>query len=484
MARHRFSGVLRRCSDKPRTPKGKLPKMKFRTLAISNPNDLVFGHAPKPVTTRRGLVIGGGLVYPELNFTLPPMSVNIDTLSDVSNQYEEIVRGALQKAIHLHSEGVVFEFETLLEMTQNPSIAIELIKRMNDVCEEHYQKHGFKSEIRLTPNDLREFERPPKQRTTELLGPMMEVFERGALAGGDLLSIESTGGKEMSDDALLMCDIKEFVFSQSVLGVRDMRFLWRRIVDIAHRTGRTAGGDTACAFGNTAMVLAEKGYIPKVFAAIARIATVVRTLVAVEEGAVGPDKDCGYEGPYLKAITGIPISMEGKSSACAHSSPVGNVAAACCDLWSNESVQNIKLLADMAPVVYMEQLQYDVRLFNQASKEGRESVLMLQRLLTNSDIGYDPQAFILAPHNVIEIAKEIVKGANYVDAAKLGCLKGIELIENAIESGTLLKDERETVWIAKLREDVSSIPNNESDFVEEMLPTLDPKKLILSEYGL
>ena len=60
-----------------------------------------------------------------------------------------------------------------------------------------------------------------------------------------------------------------------------------------------------------------------------RVISVVRTLVAVEEGAVGPDKDCGYEGPYLKAITGIPISMEGKTSACAHSSPVGNVAAAC-----------------------------------------------------------------------------------------------------------------------------------------------------------
>ena len=48
------------------------------------------------------------------------------------------------------------------------------------------------------------------------------------------------------------------------------------------------------------MILAEKGYIPKVFAAIVRIITVVRTLVALEEGATGPDKDCGYEGPFLR----------------------------------------------------------------------------------------------------------------------------------------------------------------------------------------
>jgi methanol--5-hydroxybenzimidazolylcobamide Co-methyltransferase len=313
---------------------------------------------------------------------------------------------------------------------------------------------------------------------------MLELFEKGAESGGDLLSIESTGGKEISDDALLMCNIKQFIFSQAVLGVRDMKMLWGKIVDVAKHTGRIAGGDTACGFGNTAMVLAEKKYIPKIFAAIARIATVVRTLVAVEEGAIGPDKDCGYEGPFLKAITGIPISMEGKTSACAHSSPMGNVAAACCDLWSNESVQNVKLLADIAPVVYMEQLQYDVRLFNRAIKEGKDSVLTLQRLLTNSDIFFDPQAFILAPQNVIDISKEIVKGDNYIDAAKKGCLKGIQLIEEAQKTGNLLKDEKEIVYIEMLKNDISSIPSDESCFVEEILSTIDQNKIILSEYGL
>ncbi len=458
--------------------------MKFGNLAISDPRDLVFGRATKPVTTGRGLVIGGGIVYPELNFTLPPMEIKEQTLPEVNTHYRDIVRGALEKAVHLHSEGVVFEFETLIEMTRTPRIGIELVKIMDGICEEFYRKHGLKSEIRLTPNDLREFERPPKQRTSALLEPMLELFEQGALAGGDLLSIESTGGKEISDEALLMCNIKQFIFSQTVLGVRDMKMLWTKIVDIARRTGKIAGGDTACGFGNTAMVLAEKKYIPKIFAAVARVATVVRTLVAVEEGAVGPDKDCGYEGPYLKAITGIPISMEGKTSACAHTSPVGNVAAACCDLWSNESVQNIKLLADMAPTVYMEHLQYDVRLFNQATREGRESVLTLQRLLVDSDVYFDPQAFVLAPANVIEISKEIVKGDSYIDAAKRGCLKAIDLMENAMQAGSLMKDAKEEVWISMLKDDIASIPGKESDFVAEMQPMLDPEKVSLSEYGL
>ena len=106
----------------------------------------------------------------------------------------------------------------------------------------------------------------------------------------------------------------------------------------------------------------------------------------MEEGAVGPDKDCGYEGPFLKAITGIPISMEGKTAACAHLSPLGNIASACADLWSNESVQNIKLLSGMAPTAYMEQLEYDARLMNEAIRAGKMQCQVLQQLLVASDI--------------------------------------------------------------------------------------------------
>jgi methanol---5-hydroxybenzimidazolylcobamide Co-methyltransferase len=100
---------------------------------------------------------------------------------------------------------------------------------------------------------------------------------------------------------------------------------------------------------------------------------------------VGPDKDCGYEGPFLKAITGIPISMEGKTAACAHFSPIGNISCACTDLWSNESVQNIKLLSGMAPTAYMEQLEYDVRLMNQASFEGNAVAETLKNLYVRSE---------------------------------------------------------------------------------------------------
>jgi methanol--5-hydroxybenzimidazolylcobamide Co-methyltransferase len=458
--------------------------MKYNKLTITNKNDLIFGTAPHPVRTKRGLEIGSGLVYPELNFTLPMMHVDKSTFNEVKNHYQQIITEASEKAMHLYSEGVVFEFEALLEMTLNPEWGVELVKIMNDICEDNFQKHGFKSEIRLTPNDIRDFERPPRMRSGKYLENMLRLFEQGAEAGGDLLSIESTGGKEIFDDAVVMCDTRSVMFSLNVLGVRDMKFLWQKIIDIAARTGRIAGGDTACGFGNTAMVLAEKNFIPKIFAAIVRIMTAVRTLVALEQGAIGPDKDCGYEGPFLKAITGTPISMEGKTAACAHSSPLGNVSAACADLWSNESVQNIKLLGGMAPTVYMEQLIYDVRMFNTATRKSKSAALVFQELLIESDIHYDPQALILAPENVIEISKEIVAGKNYLDAAKRSSLRGLELIESAINNGSLLVVEREKVWIERIREEIQSIPDNEDQFVEEMLPMLDESKFQKGEYGL
>ena len=458
--------------------------MKYKKLTINTAEELIFGKAPYPVKTRRGLEFGGGTVYSELNFTLPTMKIEKSTLPRIYEQYQDIVKDALKRGAELNSPGIVFEFETLLEMTQNPEIGIHIVKLMNEICEEYYQKHGFKSEIRLTPNDLREFERPPLQRTSKLLIPMMELFEGGAEAGAEILSIESTGGKEVSDEALMMCDIKGVMFALAILGVRDMKMLWNKINSVAIKYNRISGGDTACGFGNTAMVMAEKGLIPKVFAAIVRVITVVRTIVAHEEVAVGPDKDCGYEGPFLKVIAGIPISMEGKSSACAHSSPLGNIAAACADLWSNESVQNVKLLGGMAPTVYLEQLEYDARLMNKAIEKGNSAKLLLQELLVDSDMYHDPQAFILAPHNVIEISKELIKGKSYLENAKLGGLKAIELIDRSVKAKKLKLAEKELVWVDMIRGELESIPDNEDQFIDQMMAVLDNNKFIPSEYGL
>lgn len=77
----------------------------------------------------------------------------------------------------------------------------------------------------------------------------------------------------------MYCDIRKAIFALGVLGVRDMRKRWTEISQIATETGS--------------------------------IASAVRSLAAFEAGAVDPHMVCGYEGVYIKAITGTPITMGG-----------------------------------------------------------------------------------------------------------------------------------------------------------------------------
>lgn len=458
--------------------------MKYTSLAINNPDDLIFGSAPTPLNTRQGLVIGGGEVYPELNFTLPPMFVNAQTMPEVRNHYSQIITEATKRAVELEANGLVIEFETLPPMTENPAWGVELAQILMDGIEQAHSKHGLKSVLRMTPNDTREMERPPRMRSGEFWDNMLATFEGSAKAGAELLSIESVGGKEVHDEALTMCDINAVIFSLCVMGVRDMKFLWTQLHSLAQNHGVHCAGDTACGFGNTAMVLAEQKMIPRVFAAVVRAVTAVRSLVAYECGAVGPGKDCGYENPILKAITGFPMAMEGKTSACAHLSPLGNIAGATCDTWSNESVQNIKLLGGMAPTCYLEQLIYDCRLFNQARADGKSAALQLRKWLVQSDAGLDPQAYILTPQNAIHIGAAIVSAPNYYAAGKAAALTTTALLREGVEAGCLRLSERETPWLDTIEDSVNALPEDENTFIDEMMATVDTTKFVAADYGL
>ena len=456
----------------------------YQKLAIQKPDDLLFGIAPKPLTTRRGMVIGGGLVYPELNFTLPPMFVDANTLPEVRQHYRDIITGACRRAVELEAPGLVIEFETLPPMTENPAWGVELTRILLDGMEQAHAKHDLKSVLRITPNDTREMERPPRMRSGKLYEAMIQTFDGCAAAGAELLSIESVGGKEIHDEALMLCDMRAVIFALCVLGVRDMRFLWTELNALAHKHGVHCAGDTACGFGNTAMVLAEQKMIPRVFAAVVRAVTAVRTLVCYECGAVGPGKDCGYENPILKAITGFPMAMEGKTAACAHSSPLGNIAAAACDTWSNESVQNIKLLGGMAPTCYVEQLIYDCRLMNQALADGRDAALRFRKWLVNSDAGLDPQAYVLTPESAIAIAQAIVQAPNPVAAGKAVALTTVRLLREAHQAGRLKIPQREIPWLDRIQKAVETIPASESEFISEMMGVVDATRFVAGDYEL
>ncbi|MCL2248234.1 MAG: methanol--corrinoid methyltransferase [Oscillospiraceae bacterium] len=452
---------------------------KYTKTAYNDLSEFIFGKAIYPVTLKNGMSIGGGVVYPEVNFTLPPMLITKDTMSDVLRNYKEIITGICDRARELQVPGVIAEIETLPPMTENPQWGIEVSKVVVDIMKEYEIKHGLKGAVRITPNDIREGDGLEHMWRGKQWDAMLKTFEGCANAGAELLAIESVGGKEVHDDAIMYCDIAKSIFALGVLGCRDMEVLWTEIVKIANKTGAVASGDTACGFGNTAMVLADKSYIPKVFAAVVRVVTVVRSLVALECGAVGPHKDCGYEGVYIKAITGTPISMEGKSSACAHLSPIGNVAACVADLWSNESVQNIKLLGGMAPTVSLEQLAYDCRLLNEASAKDHKTAEMLRDLHADSDSSLDPQAYVLRPDVALNISKELVKVEGRFSRTKKAALLAAAHIEKAYKSGELKLDDKELSWLDNITESVEELPDDVGEFTENIIgdcEKLDPKK--------
>lgn len=458
--------------------------MRYRSLAIASADDLLFGTAPRPVVTRQGLRLGGGLVYPEINFTLPAMGITAATMAAVVRQYQGIIKDALQRAAELEAPGVVVEFETLPPMTATPSFGLEIVQVLLAGMDEARSHSGLRTALRVTPNDNREFARPPVMRSGEHWERMLELFEGSARAGAELLSIESVGGKELHDEALMNCDLGQVIFSLCVLGVRDMEFLWTQLAGVARRHGAVCAGDTACGFGNTAMVLAQQRMIPRVFAAVVRAVSTVRTLVAYENGAVGPGKDCGYENPYLKAITGCPMAMEGKTAACAHSSPLGNIAAAYADTWSNESVQNVRLLAGMAPTCCMEQLIYDCRLMNRALAEGRAAALTLRRWLVDSDAGLDPQAWVLTPENVLAIARSVVDAPDHYRAGVAAARCALDLLRAGRAAGSLKIAPRELGFLDSMAAQLDGLPSEEGPFIAQQMALADPAKYLPAEYGL
>jgi hypothetical protein len=71
-----------------------------------------------------------------------------------------------------------------------------------------------------------------------------------------------------------------------------------------------------------------------------------------------------------------------------------------------------------------------------------------------------------------------------VEAARRGALLALELIEAAVKDGSLLSSEQEQEWFPRLRDELHEIPDDESAFIEMMLPTLDLAKTLPAEYGL
>jgi methanol--5-hydroxybenzimidazolylcobamide Co-methyltransferase len=281
--------------------------------------------------------------------------------------------------------------------------------------------------------------------------------------GADIVSIESIGGKEVHDKALMYGDLRAIVFALGVLAPRDMAWLWAQISGMC--APAISGGDSACGFANTAMQLAHQKMLPETLAAVVRAMSAVRALAAFENGAVGPSKDCAYEGPIMKAIAGVPISMEGKSAACAHFSPIGNIASAMCDLWSNESVQNVRLLSGSAPEAYAETLIYDCRLMNAATSKGQAAAL--RDLFVDSDEWLSPQAAVLSPEATWRIAQAIVNESDPYRRAIAAGRAATAILTEGFEAGKLKLSAKERQWLGRIATELADMPDDEKPLLRE-----------------
>jgi len=443
----------------------------FKKMAYEKPSDMIFGSSTKPLRYGLELSIGNNIVIPEIKYW-PRSDEERD--DKVLNSYTKITKDILKRAINLGVESLQLETELSFNLTLNPDLAGEIVRAQKEIIEEEHSKHGIKLGLRATVADVRGMRSVTYDGALET---MHEAFDQVSRNGGDVISIESICGKGLSDHAISRGEIEGVLFALGVLSTRDMSILWDEIAKIARRNGAIPGGDSACGFANTAMMLANglvnRG-ISHVFAALVRAMSASRSLVAYESGAIGPGKDCGYENVIIKAITGFPMAMEGKTAASAHSSLIGNISAAACDLLSNEQIENIKLFGGTGPQTSLEMLHYDTRLMNKSKELKLDDEF--RDLLISSDVYTDPQGFVISPRIAHEIGKEIISYSEkpYTRTLKAG-IKFLELLRKAHEEGKMRLDARELAYLDRLTGTLKGMPEDEDEFVEKLYPRYESK---------
>ncbi len=463
-----------------------MANMKFKKMEYSSADEMVFGEAKYPLSYGLGLKVGAGSVVPEINFAPRPGTEK--TPESLTKEYVEyITKDIMERAVTLGFPAIQLENEWIAQMGENPSkMAKPIVAGQKELMQKFHEEYGIACAIRHTVADPRLHEeglRFGMDKKRDYPEKIIEGFEVAAANGADVVSIESVGGKEIADYAVVRQDIRGWLFGIGYLGSLDMEWLWPQIVEVAKKHNVVPGGDTNCAGANTSMFMAG-GYldkdIPRTFSAVTRAIAAARTLVAIECGATGPDKDCGYEGPILKAISGRPSAQEGKGAQCAHCDMMGNLIAQVCDLWSNESVEYHPEFGGSSVQCWLSVIGYEASLMNAAKQLKQDKVL--RDVYVASDRFRSPEAFILAFDNAYKIGQAIVEvGDNYYLRAKAAGLKAAELIQESNKQGKLQLSAQERDTLEKILTDLRALPDEEGKFVDWALkeyanvPAFNPK---------
>ncbi len=452
--------------------------MQFSRPAYDDPDEISFGFAKTPLKYGLGLSVGDGKVVPEVKYMLKPgFEKSIESLV---GEYRSVTLSVMERAVNQGMLDVQLETEFTEPVVMNKGWSESVARAQKEIMSKYHEEHGVRTALRATVADVRRFN--DGLRAGPYFEKIMSSIEEAVAGGSDLLSIESRGGQEIFSYSLIRNDLPGILFAVGVLAPRDVRLLWKEIV--AHSGGAIPAGDTACAIANSSMVLAgglSGRKISHTLAAVIRAMCAVRTLACYEEGARGPGKDCAYENAIVKVITGYPMSMEGKTSAVAHSSLVGNVAAAACDVWSNETIVADELFGGKSTAVIFEMLGYDTALMNEAIRSESQSIL--QKLLVSSDKYRDPQALILCPESAFRIAKAITsEKTDYARAVAAG-VEALKIIEESAEE--LHLPDIELKYLNRLKDFLSAAPE-EAQLAEDAQKKFTQKipEFKPSSYGL
>lgn len=439
-------------------------------MAYGSPDEMVFGRARKPLSYGFGIKVGAGRVVPEINYA--PRAGTEGSADRLRKEYVDyITKDVMTHAVNLGLPDLQLETEWISQMGNDPGLAGPIAFAQNEMAERFHREYDINLAVRHTLPDLRECERGLRTGMDSGRSYPEKIFECAEVAcenGADVLSLESLGGKELTDTAIMRGDIVAFLFGSAVLGSIDMEYLWRELVRICRRHRTLPGGDSNCAASNTAMFMAGcmmDNDVQKTFSAICRCISASRTLVGFECGAVGPGKDCAYEGVIVKAINGIPMSQEGKTCHCAHADLQGNLMAQCADLWSNESVEYHPEFGGSSVKCWTGMLGYECSLMNTATAVGRAKVL--RDLYMISDRMRSPESYLLAFDNAWAIGKEIADhGKSTYMRAKAAAMKGTSLLLEGSASKSIGLTRKQLEVLYKIQRDLEALPDDEDRFTE------------------
>ena len=434
----------------------------FTKMENASADEMVFGQTKHPVKMGLDQVMGGGEVVP--NIKVAPAEGSEESIDGLEATSKNIAFAACDRAAAIGLPAIQIE----MEHVQQQSISKEASARCTAVTfeelEKLHDKFGTKVSMMSTVADMREEENG--LRGSEFDVAMDESFEACAQNGASMLCIETVGGKVVSDYGISRGDARAILYGIGVLGSIDMEYMWTKIVDIAKRNNIVPGGDTDCAQANTAMFLAgglTSKNVSHTIAAVARSIAGARSLVAIECGAQGPTKDCGYENPIVKSIASVPICAEGKNATCAHSDLMGNLAAAVCDVWSNESVYNREEMGGPTPGVWLQSLGYECALMNTATKINKEKDL--RDIYTLADKYRDPQALILAYDNAYRIGEAIVaEGEDIYLRSRAAALEGISIINEAVDEKRMFLTRFERDSLDSAQKTIEQLPEDKDKF--------------------